>query len=802
MNQARSLESKVGSEWSRAVGIILLFLGLGFSYSLVVPPFETPDEIYHFAFVHHLAQGHTLPVQSPQVEAPWEQEGSQAPLYYLLAGWLTRGIDQQDFAQLTVPNPRANIGDPLFPGNKNFMLYSAVAHPWQGTNLALHVVRWFSLLLGALTLWFTYLTARLLFVDQPGLALTALLITALIPQFSFISAACSNDNLINAASAAVIYWLASLLYPSTVEAARSRRSTDRNGGYKPPLPVGEWWPWLILGLLLGIAALSKLHGLGLIGLSGLVILGLAWQRRDWALPLRVALPVGLPILLIAGWWYWRNYTLYGDWLGIGNLLANNGRREDELTLGHFWQEFRGLRYSFWGLFGWFNILLPQWVYVILDGVTVVGSCGLLLGWWRRKGRAGRAERPPFTIHHSPFSIHLLLLTWSLLSLALLLYWTSQATGSQGRLLFPAIGALVTLLVAGLAYWLKFVPPPWRWGGWGAVAGLLGGCSLWALTSLLPGSYAAPQPITTIPTTAQPVDVIYGEQDPITLLALDLPTARFRPGDQVPVTLYLQAQARPQADYQLFIQLLDETGREIGNLTSHPGWGRNPTTLWQPGAIYADSYPVLISTPIATYAPLWARVYVGFVDPQTETEAAKRRLPVVARNGAGEIYTDGPFVGHVAVSPLHGPEVADQAFEPVGTEFGGVIQLTAAHLPNPVTLSATSTLTVTLLWQAIGTPATDYTAFAQLRSAAGQPQASFDRAPAPDRFPTAQWRSGDQILSTLPLTLPADLPPATYDLWVGLYEAASQGALRLPITAPGMRTTGDGEVLVGQVLVRP
>lgn len=760
-------------------GILLLFLLLGGWYSLVVPPFETPDEVYHYAFVRHLAQGNPLPVQSPDVEGPWEQEGSQAPLYYLLAGWLTAGIDQSDFAQLSVLNPRANIGDPLFPGNKNFMLYSAVAQPLQGANLALHVVRWFSLLLGAITLGFTYLTARLLFAQQPHLALLTLVVVALIPQFIFISAACSNDNLINAASAAVVYWLAHLLARSHTEDHRAFRTS-----------------WLILGILLGIAALSKLQGLGLIGLSGLVVLWIAGQRRDWWLPLRVALPVGLPILLIAGWWYWRNYTLYGDWLGISNLIANNGRREDPLTLARFWLEFRGLRYSFWGLFGWFSILLPQWVYAVFDAVTVVGIVGLLLNWLQNVRVRERDDT--FAARHSPLA--LLLLIWLLLSLALLLYWTTQATGSQGRLLFPAIGALITLLVAGLASGLESLPPRWQWGFWSGLTGLLLGCSLFTLTVLLPHSYGAPHPITTLPTTAQKVDVIYGEQDKLTLLALDLPPDRFTPGDKVPVTLYLQAQAPLQDDYQLFIQLLDETGKEIGNLTSHPGWGRNPTTRWQPGAIYADSYPVLISEPIDTRSPLWARVYVGFVDPQTELD--KRRLPIVARTAAGEIYTDGPFVGYVAVSPLHGPTLPSLPFEPVGTEFGGVIQLAEAHLPTEITLSSTPTVTLTLLWQAIGRPATDYTAFAQLRSADGQTKASFDRAPAAERFPTAQWRATDQILSTMPLPLPTDLAPGRYDLWVGLYESASQGALRLPVTAPGHRSTGDGEVLLGQVIIQP
>ena len=74
---------------------------------------------------------------------------------------MTRGINQEDFDAIAVRNQRANIGDPLTPGNKNFMLYSGRQPPLPGSNLALHLGRWFSLLLAALTLWFTYLTAEL-----------------------------------------------------------------------------------------------------------------------------------------------------------------------------------------------------------------------------------------------------------------------------------------------------------------------------------------------------------------------------------------------------------------------------------------------------------------------------------------------------------------------------------------------------------------------------------------------------------------------------------------------------------------
>ena len=60
-----------------------------------------------------------------------------------------------------------------------------------------------------------------------------------------------------------------------------------------------------------------------------------------------------------------------------------------------------------------------------------------------------------------------------------------------------------------------------------------------------------------------------------------------------------------------------------------------------------------------------------------------------------------------------------------------------------------------------------------------------------------WRAVDRILSEYTLLLPAILDQGKYQVWVGLYESNSGGTLRLPVTEPAGRTTGDGEVLLGR-----
>jgi 4-amino-4-deoxy-L-arabinose transferase-like glycosyltransferase len=753
--------------WPRlAVGAtIALFLGLGLGYSLVVPPFETPDEIHHYAFARRLAQGHGLPIQTIEADGPWAHEGTQPPLYYFLVGRLTAGIDQSDFDQISQLNPHANMGNPLFPGNKNRMLYSARPLSLQGANLALHVGRWFSLLLGAVTLFLTYHIARRAFPRSEALPVLTVLLVASIPQFAFISAAVSNDSMITTMSTAVVYWLARLLV----------RDKER--------PI-RWWEWGVLGTLVGLAALSKLQGLGLLILSAIAVLGMAWLRRDPWLPWRVLLPISIPVVVIAGWWYWRNYTLYGEWLAVGRLLTIGGLRVEPQTWAGLWGELRGLRYSFWGLFGWFSILMPVRIYQVLDGITLVAGAGALLSLgrlWRRHGMA---------LWEEPANrVRLLLAIWAVMLVSLFLYWATFAISSQGRLFFPAISALATWLVLGLDFWLARLPARLRWFALTLLPVGLLACSVYALTILLPASYRAPRPVSAIPASARPVNLVYGNQ--IELLAIEVPARRFQQGEAVPITLYLRALKALESDYVLFVQLLDHKLRVIGNVTTHPGWGRNPTSLWHPGAIYPDHYQVMIESHVSDRSPLLAQVYVGFVDPRTQTV-----LPVRTLEGEPASHT----VGFIEVLAPRALNVSSLDLRPADVVFGNIIRLIGYGFPSSIELAWQHWLTVMLLWEANGTPDTDYTAFVHLLNGDGQQVAGTDEPPDEGRFPTHRWRIGDRVLSEFRLTLTPKLSPGVYYIRVGLYESGTPGVPRLPVTEADLPVRDD-TVFLGTIELR-
>jgi len=173
------------------------YLLLGFVYSLTVPLFEAPDELYHYAFVKHLADGHGLPVlRSPGQIGLWRQEGGQPPLYYILGALLTRWIDTRDASRVILRNPHADVGRVTPDRNVNIIVHTSREHfPFRGTVLAVHLLRIFSVALGALAVWRGYKLACEVLSQRGALPLYVMAMIAFQPMFLFITSSVNNDAL-------------------------------------------------------------------------------------------------------------------------------------------------------------------------------------------------------------------------------------------------------------------------------------------------------------------------------------------------------------------------------------------------------------------------------------------------------------------------------------------------------------------------------------------------------------------------------------------------------------------------------
>ncbi len=711
--------------------IVLAFLVLGIVYSLVTPIFEAPDEPGHVLFVKYLADGKGLPIQTSDLAAnPTRQEGSQPPLYYLLAALPAGMARTEDMAGLLTFNDHAASGEPASLGNKNVTVHGeAERFPYRNGTLAIHLIRLLSIVLGALTVGTTYFIARELFPGRRYLVLGSAAMVAFNPQFLFISASVNNDNLVIALATAVLYLCLRII---------------RYG-----LQGSE--PWL-LGLCLGLAALSKLSALGLFPVAVLAIgISARFERSPRRFIQGVLIVSALP-LLIAGWWYWRNWTLYGDPLGWGMWLRTVGERPVSPTLQSLFPEFRGLELSFWGVFGWMNILAEPFFYRVPWLLVRLAAVGLAIFTLQQ---LTRRELEPKTLAGLG-----LLLAWLAILFALLLRFMWAAPAGQGRYLFPAISSIAILLTLGLT---SLVPTKLHPALVGAVSALLLGLAL-----LAPFRYIAPAYASTAvalegqPSIQHPTDLTYGGT--IKLLGYNLEQKKVRPGDVARITFFWQALVPVNQNYTAYVHLVGENERLYGQEDTYPGMGMYPTSLWPAGKVVSDSYQVRITG--ATDRLSLARIKVGFYD-----FGSRQHLAVC--NAAGTEVT--PFVGSIKTSPTVLSPVAAQ--HPVNFRLGETIKLTGYDL-EATEARPGQEVRLRLAWQALASPEKDYTVFVQLLGPDGQVWAQQDKQPRDGAYPTSAWEAEEAIPDEFKLRLAPDAPAGTYQLLVGMYSLGDMS--RLPV----------------------
>ncbi len=700
--------------------LLISFWAIALLFQISTPLFETPDEIWHVGLAAHLARGGGLPVQRPGEDTPWRQEGSQPPLYYLTLAILTRilRLPLQNLDEVLMVNRHPAPGDASLPDNKNMALHGSWERfPWRGAVATLHFWRLFSLILGTLTLIAIYAALRTMAPDRPRWALGATALVAWNPMFLFIMGAVNNDVLVNALSAVALWQLASLW----------RKGPSR-------------FRLISLGIVLGMAALSKLSGLAFWPLALGVLLAL-WRRHAldrWGFLRSLALVYG-PAVALCGWWFLRNWMLYRDPTGLSVMLEIFGRRSAPATLAALLSEARGFLWSFWAVWGWFNIVADPPVYIFLEvwgALAALGAIRAGLEAWRQPERGHRA-----------------LWAGALASTGLvligLLRWTSMTSASQGRLLFPAIGPIAWMLWVG---WERMTPP---WARWGRRAWIWAPAVIWMIIAWIAPvrylwpTYAEPPSWTALPAGARTVDTVFG--DHLRLWAY-LPGAA-APGQRLPLTLFWECLQPTERPWSVFLHpVRTPRVQDVGQVDRHPGRGLFSTTDCQPGRRWVDPYAVPIG--VGNTPPSVLRLHIGLWDVDSGWVA-----PV--RDGQGKridylILEAGKIRGAPAHRPLY----------PLDVRVGPARLL---GVDRPEEARPGETITVTLHWQVETTTHEDWRVFVHVGEPDRPPLLQHDGLPALGDFPAQWWEPGDQFEDPHPIRIPSDFPMGIYALWAGLYR---------------------------------
>lgn len=577
----------------------MLFFALAGAYSLVTPAWEASDERQHYDYLRTILLTGRPPIQS--VAQP--NLGHHPPTYYYLAAALAWPADVRDDATLPQFNPlyaaAGNGGrDP------NYVIHStAETFPYAGHALALHLGRLASVLISTVTVLLIVEIGFLAYSARPEVGLLAGAIAAFNPEFLFVSGAMTNDVLVTLAGTGAFAQLLRVL-----RAPRSDRAL------------------VLLGVWLGLGLISKFTAIAACAAVGLILtIGVARTRTPRQI-VQGALSLILPVALMAGWWFVRNWSLYGDPLGyrIYRQAWWPSLRISPLTgaeLGTFaWLQFR----SFWAWFGWMNVPGPSWVHAGYLAVVIAAALGLIAsaaglvragrpsadrgtsppgGWWDGTGREALLAALVFLAVQEAYLVALIL--------------DCNASCYQGRYLFAALGPIALLLSAGL---LALVPSRLACSAAGVGALAMAAVAVAVPQRVIAPAYAiVPLPKTaldrlprvgsgelqggraeTLPKLAmrrppQPPRVIVG--DAFELVAMQTRLDRF--AHRLVVTLYWRARGRPDFDYSAFVHLIDDRGDLVAQKDHAPGEGRRfPPTSWAVGDLIADDHAIALPPDLA------------------------------------------------------------------------------------------------------------------------------------------------------------------------------------------------------------
>ncbi len=135
--------------------------------------------------------------------------------------------------------------------------------------------------------------------------------------------------------------------------------------------------------------------------------------------------------------------------------------------------------------------------------------------------------------------------------------------------------------------------------------------------------------------------------------------------------------------------------------------------------------------------------------------------------------------------------------PLGVDLNGQVVLEQA-IASPLELRPGEIFSLILRWRCVRPLDHSYKVFIHILTEDFQPLTQRDIEPVNGLRPTNTWLPGEIINDPHQLEIPADAPPGTYQVRVGLYDAAG----RLPVADAGRAEVRDDTILVTTIRVQP
>lgn len=403
--------------------LLVLFVVKGMLYLIATPPWQAPDETFHYKYGLTMA-GEAVADRS-----------HESLIIESMAKW-----DFWRYQLEVAPDPLPfGFGDIPFFATIGAMerspLYYKMTAPllWisEGASIEarLYLLRLINLLMAAGILICTYYMSKLLFPEDRFLQLAPPIFITFLPQFSFISASVTNDIFIDLIFAVFIL-LAALM-----------------------IKQGFNWPRAFALLLIFMVAIFAKRSAVIMPAIALLLpyfVVMTRPKRHWGAIATVL--AGETIFATAAVMLFKfSHSLRSfirETLKVHlELSALTGKAQAFVTGGHAWDQFvfnfRTAIESFWAHFGWMNIPLDPWGYWFPWAMLFIAVFGLFLG--------GKSLAPLFMNRSQVTGVVMFMAVVIMITFIFGLLRTTvyEFVPLQGRYMFPALPAIAVVSAWGV-----------------------------------------------------------------------------------------------------------------------------------------------------------------------------------------------------------------------------------------------------------------------------------------------------------------------------------------------------------------
>ncbi|MGC9399552.1 MAG: ArnT family glycosyltransferase [Anaerolineae bacterium] len=231
---------------------------------------------------------------------------------------------------------------------------------------------------------------------------------------------------------------------------------------------------------------------------------------------------------------------------------------------------------------------------------------------------------------------------------------------------------------------------------------------------------------------------------------DVLSGAFRPGSRLQFGVTWQALQKPETDYAFRLTFIDAAGATQAVIEA-PLAHEYPTSDWEAGEV--------------------VRTVTRVRAPSLPDGDYRLALTVAGLSGTldlGQITLGG-------VERLFEPPPISQ---PLQATFGDSIALLGYDLPEGKRYPAGAAFPLRLYWKALDVSQSEYKVFVHVIDEKGQIWGQDDSVPAGWTRPTPGWVTGEIVIDEHLVPLKEDIPPGTYQIAVGMYDAET--LQRLPL----------------------